>query len=89
MCLCVRGTSTKPGMTAHFPSFVLVPLTHIQMTAHFPGFVLVPLAHIHMTAYHPGLVLVPLTRQESKQSCVCVLGYQYQARKVSSHVYVC
>ena len=31
---------------------------------------------------------VSLPSQESEQSCVCVRGYRYQARKVSSHVYV-
>ena len=35
---------------------------------------------------------VPVSSQESEQSCICVLGLLkclYQARKVSSHVFVC
>ena len=35
---------------------------------------------------------VPVSSQEREQSCICVLGLLnclYQARKVSSHVFVC
>ena len=35
---------------------------------------------------------VPVSSQESEQACICVLGLLkclYQARKESSHVFVC
>ena len=32
---------------------------------------------------------VSLPSQESEQSCVCVRVYRYQARRVSSHVFMC
>ena len=34
-------------------------------------------------------VRVSLPDQESEWSCICVLGYRYQTRKVSGHVFVC